>query len=170
MTTIIVDPNRPLAASAGLSYQHTTDEGVVLDGVTEVDSSDRLIVRFPDGRWAFASIEYAANDLVTTSPCDVCGEDFDSDVDAIDVTVCGDCETKTVRVLVAIDVPASQATDRDDLVESIRARLIDEAGYLDNGDPITPTAVVLAVTADATVLDSRALAGAYEVGVEGVEA
>lgn len=54
---IQIDPYLPLASYAGQPYAHTTWEGEVMVGVTEVGSSvaneNRLIVRFPDGRWAF---------------------------------------------------------------------------------------------------------------------
>lgn len=77
--------------------------------------------------------------------------------------------TPTVRVLVALDVPAEQAADVFDLVDSVRARLTDEAGYLRDGSPVTPTEVVITTVADDTPLNVAALRGIYEVGVEGVD-
>lgn len=73
-----------------------------------------------------------------------------------------------VRVLVAIDVPAEQANDPADLLASIEARLIDEAGYLDTGDPVSPTSVTVTFVEDTTVLTAADLTGIYNVGVEGV--
>lgn len=74
----------------------------------------------------------------------------------------------TVRVLVALDIPAAQAADREDLIDSIHARLADEAGYLDAGDPIVPTEVVVTIVDDDTPIDAVVLGGIYEVGVDGV--
>lgn len=78
--------------------------------------------------------------------------------------------SSTVRVLVALDVTLAQARDEDDLVASVVARVADEAGYLNDGDPVNPTAVVAAVIHDDTVISPSDLAGIYEVGVEGVDA
>lgn len=75
----------------------------------------------------------------------------------------------TVRVLVAIDVPVEQAADAADLIASVKARLIDEAGYLNSGDPVSPTKVTLALVEDTTPLTTSDLAGIYFVGVEGVQ-
>lgn len=77
--------------------------------------------------------------------------------------------TSTVRVLIALDVPAEQAANRDDLIESVRARLIVEAGYLDDGSPVMPSAVTLALVDDDTTLDARALEGVYNVGIDGLD-
>lgn len=75
-----------------------------------------------------------------------------------------------VRVLVAIDVTAEQAADRSDLMESVYARLADEAGYLGGGgEPITPVNLVVTLTDDTDDLTPRTLAGAYAVGIEGAE-
>jgi hypothetical protein len=56
-TRIAVDPFRPLAAYAGFDLAYVTTDGERLTGVTEIGTSvanaDRLVVRFPDGRWAF---------------------------------------------------------------------------------------------------------------------
>jgi hypothetical protein len=56
-TRIAVDPFRPLAAYAGFDLAYVTTDGARLTGVTEIGTSvanaDRLVVRFPDGRWAF---------------------------------------------------------------------------------------------------------------------
>ena len=52
-TRIQTSGYQPLADYAGRPYTHVSWEGEVREGVTEV-SRDRLIVRFADGRWAFA--------------------------------------------------------------------------------------------------------------------
>lgn len=75
----------------------------------------------------------------------------------------------TVRVLVAIDVPAEQAENPEDLLASIEARLIDEAGYLDTGDPVSPVRVTVTFVEDSTVLTPVELSHVYNVGVDGVE-
>lgn len=74
-----------------------------------------------------------------------------------------------VRVLVALDVPADQATDVEDLLASVTARVAQEAGYLDSGDPVMPHVVVATVVTrpDDVLLDADTLRGAYEVGIEG---
>lgn len=83
-----------------------------------------------------------------------------------------------VRVLVALDIKPEQARDLADLVGSIEARVWDEAGYLDpDGEPITPTAVCVAVvefpaddpTYDLPALTPDGLRGVYNVGIEGLE-
>lgn len=78
---------------------------------------------------------------------------------------------ETVRVLVALDIPAAQATDENDLLRAIEARVEGEAGYLDvDGGPVTPTGVVAAIVpvdADDTEnepLTAQRLQGIYEVG------
>lgn len=76
-------------------------------------------------------------------------------------------EPRGLRVLVAIDVHPDQATDVNDVVASVYARVCDEAGYLDGGDPITPSAVTVTTVTDTEPLDARTLRGVYEVGVEG---
>lgn len=73
----------------------------------------------------------------------------------------------SVRVLVALDVPAHFADDPT-MTECIVARLADEAGYLQDGAvPITPTSVVAVCIEDDTPLDSQTLNNAYVVGIEG---
>lgn len=62
-------------------------------------------------------------------------------------------EGDTVRVLVALDVPAHFADDPT-MTECIVARLADEAGYLQDGAvPIPPTGVVAVCIEDDTPLD-----------------
>jgi hypothetical protein len=74
----------------------------------------------------------------------------------------------TVRVLVALDVPADQAQDIPDLLASVHARLIDEAGYLDPDDrPITPVRVVTAISDSLDPINAGTLGSAFEVGMEG---
>lgn len=71
----------------------------------------------------------------------------------------------TVRVLVALDIPAAQAADPDDLLASVVARLDGEAGYLDTGDAVTPVAPVRAVIVDDDEpLQTLDLTGIYYVG------
>lgn len=77
---------------------------------------------------------------------------------------------KTRRVLVAVDLPVEQTTDDPaDVLASIHARLADEAGYLDSGEVLTPTQVVVAFVDDTTEISPLDLRGIYEVGVEGVQ-
>lgn len=71
------------------------------------------------------------------------------------------------RVLVALDVPSDQAENVPDLLASVVARVADEAGYLDSGDPVMPERVVATVVNDSTPLTAATLRGAYEVGIEG---
>jgi hypothetical protein len=53
------------------------------------------------------------------------------------------------RVVIAIlYVPDEQAVDERDLTGSIGARLRGEAGYLENGDPITPLRVQVILTSE----------------------
>jgi hypothetical protein len=75
----------------------------------------------------------------------------------------------TVRVLVALDVPTAQAADVEDLLASVEARLADEAGYLEDGSPVTPSAVVVTYVHDDTWLTPTALSSVYEVGIDGVD-
>lgn len=95
------------------------------------------------------------------------------DGDYPDVEVMLDVVSKVdpagTRVLVALDVTEADAADADDLLASVRARLEDEAGYLDDGTPIIPTGLTLALTDDGTPLQQHALAGAYEVGIDGYD-
>jgi hypothetical protein len=72
------------------------------------------------------------------------------------------------RVLVLLDVTDADAADKADLVNSILARVEDEAGYLNNGMPIQPSSVIVTlVDDDVTPLDPDLLRGVYEVGIEG---
>jgi len=57
-TVLTIEGDRPLSDYAGLPYLFVTYEGDTIEGVTEVDGY-RLIVRFADGRWAFASYQWA---------------------------------------------------------------------------------------------------------------
>jgi hypothetical protein len=80
-TRIAVDPFRPLAAYAGFDLAYVTTDGERLTGVTEIGTSvanaDRLVVRFPDGRWAFCPTcdEVGAPTQMATAPA----EDGDGD-------------------------------------------------------------------------------------------
>jgi hypothetical protein len=57
-TVISIEGDRPLSDYAGQPYLFVTYEGDTIEGVTEVDGY-RLIVRFADGRWAYASTQWA---------------------------------------------------------------------------------------------------------------
>lgn len=75
----------------------------------------------------------------------------------------------STRVLIALDVPDADAADPADLLASVRARLADEAGYLDDGRPIVPDALTLVVAGEAfTTLAEHELAGIYNVGLDGL--
>lgn len=135
-------------ANVGADYER---EFVGLRVVVETDDGPRVgeiesvcvtgvVVRFPDGRWCRRSLDLQ---VVVPDP--------------------------TVRVLVAIDVPLPLATDLDDLVQSVRARVADEAGYLLDGSAIVPTAVaatVVEVTADEPLLSDSRLESIYVVGAD----
>lgn len=72
----------------------------------------------------------------------------------------------STRVLIALDVPDADAADPVDLIASVRARLFEEAGYLDpDGRPIVPDALTLAIVGEATPLADDELAGIYNVGL-----
>lgn len=71
-----------------------------------------------------------------------------------------------MRVLVALDVPVEFAADRADLTASIAVRVSDEAGYLDDSTPITPSVVTVVVVDDSEPLTSERLAGIYAVGAD----
>lgn len=53
-----ISPDYPTSAYAGIPATHTTYEGDVLEGVTDTDRYGRLVIRFPDGTWAFADFDY----------------------------------------------------------------------------------------------------------------
>lgn len=76
----------------------------------------------------------------------------------------------STRVLIALDVPDADAADPVDLIASVRARLFEEAGYLDpDGRPIVPDALTLVVAGEAfTTLTENELAGIYNVGLDGL--
>lgn len=76
----------------------------------------------------------------------------------------------TVRVLIALDIPVAQASDLDDLRASLYARVEQEAGYLDDGSPVTPEAVLIAFVEDKTpIVHPSGLASVYMVGIEGLQ-
>lgn len=77
----------------------------------------------------------------------------------------------SIRILIALDVADEQATDPNDLLASVRARLDDEAGYLEDGSPIVPEGLTVTLLAGdpGRSLDADELAGVYEVGIEGVD-
>lgn len=58
-TTITIDGALPMSTYAGRPYLFVTYEGDTIEGVTEVDDAQRLVVRFADGRWAYARTEWA---------------------------------------------------------------------------------------------------------------
>lgn len=65
-TEILMDPDRPMSDYVGLAASVITYEGETLTGITEEGSGPgighRLIVRFPDGRWAYADARWSKGD------------------------------------------------------------------------------------------------------------
>lgn len=85
---------------------------------------------------------------------------------------CGECNPRTVRVIIAMDVPASQlheayegTIDAQDLEDSLAARLSEF--YPANDGYALPTRVVAVMVDDDEPVSREDLAGAYIVGIEG---
>jgi hypothetical protein len=58
-TMLVISGDKPMSHYAGRPYLFVTFDGDTLEGVTAIDDKDRIIVRFSDGRWAYANTRWA---------------------------------------------------------------------------------------------------------------
>lgn len=84
----------------------------------------------------------------------------------VDPAFYDDDPSRRVRVLIALDVTASQAANVNDLLATIHARLCDDAGRLDGGNSVVPIALILTTVGDTGPLDAATLRDVYEVGIQ----
>lgn len=68
------------------------------------------------------------------------------------------------RILIAIDVADDLCEDMADTLASVTARLEDEAGYLDDGRPVTPSRLVVTEVPFVEHFRDCDLEGVYAVG------